>query len=200
MKIKRHVIQIICTVLLAAASLAQNQPRPAQAGNAEIAGLPAGRGIYYHAAHGWVRLPFTVLMPFVEKKGIVLEVLNLGSEHAISEIPGSYAGVQIGNDARPTFYLRGIAQTDLYLVRATRKADHRELRMPISGEFREWAHFRHEDVAGIEVQQVTADVLAVKPLTQLRPGEYAIATPFEPGARWIRLGFDFGLIAGHTGG
>jgi hypothetical protein len=199
-KIKRHLIRIICATLLAAASLAQEQPRPAQAGNADIAGLPAGRGIYYHAAHGWIGLPFTVLMPFDDGKGILMEVLNLGSNHAISEMPGSYANVQIANDARPTFYLRGIAAADLYLVRAKRKAGYRELRMPISGEFREWAHFRSEDVADVELQEVAADVVTVKPRTQLTPGEYAIATLFEPGARWIRFGYDFGLIAGHHTG
>jgi hypothetical protein len=198
-KIKRHLIQIICATFLAAASLAQNQPRPAQAGNAEIAGLPAGRGIYYHAARGWIGLPFTVLMPFDDGKGIVMEVLNVGSNHAIAEMPGSYAGVQIAHDARPTFYLRGIATSDLYLVRARREAGYRELRMPISGDFREWAHFRAEDVADIELQEVADNVVTVKPRTELKPGEYVIATPFEPGARWIRLGYGFGLSTGRTG-
>lgn len=199
MKIKRHLIQIACATLLAAASMAQDQPRPAQSGNADIAGLPTGRGIYYHAAHEWIGLPFTVLMPFADGKGIALEVLNMGSEHTISEMPGSYAGVQIANDARPTFYLRGIAPADLYLVRAIRKAGYRELRMPIGRDFREWAHFRTEDLADVELQEVAADVVTVKPRTELKPGEYAIATPSEPGARWIRLGYGFGLVAGRTG-
>ncbi len=199
MKMKRHRIQIICAMLLAAASLAQDQPRPTLAGKADIAGLPAGRGIYYHAAHEWIGLPFTILMPFVHGKGIVMEVLNVGSEHSISEMPGSYAAVQIGNDARPTFYLRGISPADLYLVRAIRKAGYRELRMPISRDFQEWAHFRTEDLADIELQEVAPDVVMVKPRAQLKPGEYAIATPFEPGARWMRLGYGFGLSAGRTG-
>jgi hypothetical protein len=198
-KIKRHLIQITCATLLAAPSMAQDQPKTAQAGNAEIAGLPAGRGIYYHAAHEWRALSFTVLMPFEDGKGIVLEVLNVGSEHATSEMPGSYADVQIAHDARPTFYLRGISPADLYLVRAKRKEGFRELRMPISGEFREWAHFRTEDVADIELHEVAAGVVTVKPRAVLKPGEYAIAILFEPGARWIRFGYAFGLIAGRTG-
>jgi hypothetical protein len=199
MKIKRHLIQIICATLLAVASLAQDQPRPAQGGNPAIVGLPTGRGIYYHAAHEWIGLPFTVLMPFADGKGIVMEVLNVGSDHSISEMPGTYAAVQIGNDARPTFYLRGIAPADLYLVRAIRKSGYRELRMPITRDFQEWAHFRTKDVADIELQDVAPDVVMVKPRALLKPGEYAIATPFEPGARWIRLGYGFGLIPGHTG-
>lgn len=199
MKIKRHPIQILCATLLAAASLAQGQPMPAQAGNADIAGLPAARGIYYHAAHEWIGLPFTVLMPFPDGKGLLLEVLNLGSDHAISEMPGSHAGVQIGNDARPAFYLRGIEPADLYLVRAIHKRGYRELRMPISSDFREWAHFRSEDVADIELREVGANVVTVKPRTGLKPGEYVIATPFESGARWIRLGYGFGLGAGRAG-
>ena len=196
MKIKRHIIQIICATLLAGVSLAQDQPRPAHPGNAAIAGLPAGRGIYYHAAHEWIGLPFTVLMPYEDGKGIVMEVLNVGSEHAVSELPGSYAGIQIGNDARPTFYLRGIDPSELYLVRAIRKAGYRELWMPISRDFQEWAHFRTKDVADIELQEVAANVVSIKPRAGLKPGEYVIATPFEPGARWIRLGYGFGLVAG----
>jgi hypothetical protein len=41
---------------------------------------------------------------------------------------------------------------------------------------------------------VNGDIVAVKPTTDLRPGEYALATPFDPSARWLRLGFDFGIL------
>lgn len=55
--------------------------------------------------------------------------------------------MQIGNGPRPTFYRRGITSSELYLVRAVSKADYRELRMPTSRHFREWAHFSAKDVA-----------------------------------------------------
>jgi hypothetical protein len=206
MKTKTPLIQtwigslIAYVMLITAALLAQDSAVPAQGGNADITGLPAARGIYYHdAARGWVALPFTILMPVPDGRAVVLEILNVGSDHAVSDMPGSYSDVQIGNDARPTFFLRGITSTDLYLVRAVRKAGYRELRMPMSRHFEEWAHFRAEDIADIALQKVLADVVTVTPLTNLKPGEYAIATGFEPGARWIRLAFGFGLSAGRTG-
>lgn len=176
---------LACGTFLAGTLLAQENPA--------IAGLPAARGIYYHAAQGWVALSPTVLIPFFEGRAGALEILNVGSDHAIAEMPGRRADVQIGNDARPTFYLRGITSSELYLVRAVSKADYRELRMPTSRHFREWAHFRAKDIADLDLQPMAADVVAVKPRADLKIGEYALASVFEPGDRWIRLGFDFGL-------
>jgi hypothetical protein len=175
---------IACATLLAVPLLPQGNPSGAQPGNPDIAGLPAAGGIYYRAASGWVALPFTVLMPFEEGRSVALQILNVGSDHAI--------------EAMPTFYLRGVTPTQLYLVRAVPKVEYRELRMAISSHFREWAHFRAEDIANIELQSVAADVVTVKPLAGLKPGEYALASVTEPGSHWIRLGYDFGLAAGGT--
>jgi len=196
-------IWISCSIafatLFGVALMAQDNPPGAQVANADIAGLPAARGIYVHAGDGWVALQLTVLMPFTEEKAAIFEILNVGSDHAIAAIPGANAGVQIAADTRPTFYLRGIRPTQMYLVRAVTKADHRELLMPISRNFQEWAQFRPADVAGMELQAVAADIVTVKPLADLKPGEYVLASAFEPGARWIRLGYDFGLPAGRAG-
>jgi hypothetical protein len=189
---------IAFATLFGVALVAQDNPPAAQAGNADIAALPAGRGIYYHAVNGWVALQLTVLMPFTQGKAVILEILNVGSDHAIAAIPGAHAGVQIGNDTRPTFYLRGIRPTQMNMVRAVTKAESRELLMPISRNFQEWAQFRPADVANIELQAVSADVVTVKPLADLKPGEYVLASVFEPGARWIRLGYDFGLLGGRA--
>jgi hypothetical protein len=190
---------IVCAGLLAITLRAQENPPAAQPGNPAIAGLPAGRGIYYHAAQGWVALSPNVLVPFFEGRAVALEILNVGSDHAVVEMPGRRADVQIGNDARPTFYLRGITPAELYLVRAVSKADYRELRMPTSRHFRQWAHFRASDVAEVDLQPLAADVVAVKPRADLKVGEYALASVFEPGDRWIRLGYDFGLTGGSAG-
>jgi hypothetical protein len=54
-------------------------------------------------------------------------------------------------------------------------------------------------VTNMELQSVTVDVMTVKPLADLKPGEYVLASAFELGTYWIRLGYDFGLIAGRTG-
>jgi len=185
---------IACAVLLAVGSIAQDTPAPPPAGNMDLKGIPAARGIYYHATEGWVSLSHTVLMPFDDQRPIGLEILNVGSDHAGADIPGRHSGIQIGNDARPTFYLHGISTSDLYLVRAVTKSDYRELVMPISRHFKEWAHYRDKDLTDIQIQGVNGDVVAIKPAADLKPGEYALASPSEQGARWLRLGFDFGIL------
>jgi hypothetical protein len=185
---------IACAALLTVALLAQDNPASTPPQNMDLTGIPAARGIYYRAADGWVALSHTVLMPFDEDRPVALEILNVGSDHAAADIPGRHSGVQIGKDARPTFYLHGISPDDLYLVRVTTKSDYRELRMPISRHFKEWAHYRDKDLTDVGIQAVNGDVVAIKPTADLKPGEYALATAFEPGARWIRLGFDFGIL------
>ena len=185
---------IACSALIGAALLAQNTPQA----QPDITGLPQARGVYYHASNEWVSLPYTVLMPFAEGKNAALEVLNVGSDHTVAEIPGPRAAVQIGNDPRPIFYLHDISPSNLYLVRAISKQDYREIRMPISIHFRRWAHFRDQDITALEVQPRGGDVVTVRPHTDLRPGEYALASVVQPGYYWIRLGFDFG-VAGASG-
>ena len=192
---KNHICTLFaCTAFMAAGLFAQDNPPAAQPENIDLAGIPAPRGVYYHAAGGWVTLPSTVLMPSLEGKAMVLEILNVGSNHAITELPGSHAGVQIANDTRPTFYLHGVNPADLYLVRAFPKDDYRELRMPVSRNFRNWAHFRGADLTPVEIQAVNGDVVAVKPSADLKAGEYALASVFQTADRWIRLGFDFGIV------
>ncbi len=188
------VASIPCATLLAAALMAQDNPPPASPGSIDLTGIPAPRGIYYRSAGQWVVLSSTVLMPFWEGRPAALEILNVGSDHTIAELPGSHSGVQIPNNARPTFYLHGISPSDIYLVRADSKADYREVRMTVSRHFREWAHFQAKDLTVVEIQAVNGDVVAIRPGADLKPGEYVLASIFEPGAQWIRLGFDFGIV------
>jgi hypothetical protein len=185
---------IACATLLGVALIAQDNPAPTPPGNLDLTGIPAARGIYYHAADGWVALSHTLLMPFDEQRPVALEILNVGSDHAAADIPGRHSGIQIGNDARPTFYLHGISPNDVYLVHAATKSDYREIVMPISRYFKEWAHYRDKDLTDIGILALNGDIVAIKPTADLKPGEYALATGFEPGARWLRLGFDFGIL------
>jgi hypothetical protein len=175
-------------------SPAQAEAPKTQLGSEDITGLPEGRGIYYRAAAGWVALQFTVLMPFPVHKG-----LDLLKGPTQAEMPGAHAHVQILNDRRPIFYLRGIPSDQLCLVRAISKYDYRELPMPISDNFREWAHFRAEDIANIALAELGSNVVSVKPLADLKSGEYALASIIGPDGRFIRLGYDFGLTAARTG-
>jgi hypothetical protein len=190
---------IACLALLGMGLSAQDNPSPPPGANMDLNGLPAGRGVYYRDGGGnWVALSSNVLMPFWEGRPLGLSILNVGSDHASSEMPGPHSGTQLGN-TRPTFYLHGINPTDLYLVRAISREDYRELRMPVSRHYRRWAHFRAEDVADIAVTGVNGDVVAITPSAALKPGEYAIATAFDQGEYWLRLGFDFGILAGQAG-
>jgi hypothetical protein len=180
--------------LASVALFAQNNPPAATAPSLDLTGLPAGRGVYYRAGAEWVALSPNVLMPFWEGRDVALEILNVGSDHTISEIEGSHSGIQLGQ-TRPTFYLHGINTTNLYLVRATPKEDYREVRMPVSRHFRRWAHYRSEDLVGLDVEGINGDVVAVRPTADLKPGEYALASGVQQGDRWLKLGFDFGILA-----
>jgi len=151
---------VASATLFAMGLIAQDNPATATAGNMDISGIPDARGIYYHSADGWVPLSYTVLMPFDEQRPVALEILNVGSDHAGADIPGRHSGIQIGNDPRPIFYLHGISPNDLYLVRAETKSDYRELVMPISRHFKEWAHYREKDLTDIGIQGVNGDIVA----------------------------------------
>jgi hypothetical protein len=159
----------------------------------DLSGMPAPRGIYYHASGGWVALSPTVLMPLWNERPVALEILNVGSDHTVTRLPGRHSGIQIASDARPTFYLHGISPSDLYLVRAASKTYNREVRMPTSRHFWEWAHFEDKDLSDFDVVGVNGDIVAIQPSSALKPGEYALSATFQPGQYWIRLGFDFGI-------
>lgn len=126
---------------------------------------------------------------------MALEVLNVGSDHTISQLPGRHAGIQIANDARPTFYLHDVSPGDVYLVRTTEKQDYREVQMRISRHFWDWAHFRPQDLTDVEITGVNGDVVAIRPSADLKPGEYTLALPTGREYLRLRLGFDFGIMA-----
>lgn len=188
------VTSMACGMLLAAGLWAQDNPPATESANMDLTGLPYGRGAFYRFGGEWVTLPFNVLMPFWEGRGLALEVLNVGSDHTTSEIQGAHSGIQIA-DPRPTFYLHGIDPSDVRLVRATSKDDYRELRMPVSRHYRKWAHFRAEDLADLTITGVNGDVVTVRPSADLKPGEYALTSGVQHGDKWLRLGFDFGVLA-----
>ncbi len=163
----------------------------AQPGSTAIAGLPGEKGAYYHGASGWVALPQNPLMGF--KDGSFNELTGLGPQHARVELPGAHAAIRISN-ARPTFYLRGMpAGVRLYLVHGTEKEDYREVRMNMTRRFPNTPHFENKELSEVELEAVANDVVAVKPRTDLKPGEYVIVSALDPNYRWIRVGFDFGV-------
>lgn len=163
----------------------------AQTLSPDAAGLPALRGVYFHSTAGWIGLPTNPLLPM--KTGTAAWLLGVGRGSAVADFPGPHAAVQT-SQVKPTFYLRGIPPTSgIYLVRQTSKADYREIRMPLSGDFIEWAHFKASDLVPIETRHAGENVTAVTPHGDLKPGEYGIVTAFDPNTRLIRAIFDFGV-------
>ena len=172
------------------AALALVTPLPAQ----DTAGIPSERGVYYRADSGWVGLTGTVLVPMLE--GGAADFFAVGSKQAIAEVPGLHSSVQTKN-ARPTLYVRGFPiNAGIYLVREVQKQDYREIHMPVSRNFKEFAHFRSKDLREIEMRAVGNGVIALTPLTDLTPGEYAVVSLIAPNERFIRIGYDFGIAGG----
>lgn len=160
----------------------------------DTASIPAAKGVYYKADSGWVGLSGTILMPMLS--GTTADFFSVGSKQAIAEMPGMHAAVQTTN-ARPTLYVRGFPiNVGIYLVRQTQKQEYREIHMPISRNFNEYAHLRAKDLREIEMRSVGNGVIAVTPLKDLAPGEYAIVSPMEANDRNLKIGFDFGVAGG----
>ena len=174
-----------CTILsLMVAAMAMAQPP-----QGEITLVPDARGVYYHAASGWIGLQVNPLMGF--EAGSTRWLLGFGRGDAIAELPGPHAAVQTST-ARPTFYLRGFpAHNGIYLVRAIQKQDYRQLRMSISRDFHDWATFRPQDLADVDLRSASGGLVTLVPRADLKPGDYAIVSPADPMVRGIKLGFDF---------
>lgn len=157
----------------------------------DTAGLPALRGVYFHAPSGWIGLPTKPLLPL--ENGTAKWLLGFGRGDAIADFPGPHAAFQT-SQVKPTFYLRGIPPTNgIYLVREMTKNDHREIHMPVSGNFIEWAHLKASDLIPIETHVSAENVTALTPRDTLKAGEYGIVTAFDPNVDLIRAVFDFGV-------
>ena len=164
---------------------------PALAQENRTTEIPPESGIYYQTASGWAALRSTLMMPFLTET--VASFLSVGRRQAVVELPGPNSGFRVAN-ARPTFVVRGLSPASgMYLVRANRKQDFRELRMPIGGRITEWARFRSKDLSEIEMEPLFPDVVRVRPRADLKPGEYVLVSDLEPRYRAIRLAFAFGV-------
>jgi hypothetical protein len=160
----------------------------------DVASIPFSRGVYYRGDSGWIGLTGNMLMPMVE--GGAADFFSVGSRHAIIEIPGARATVQTTN-VRPTLYVRGFsANTGIFLVKETQKQEYREIHMPVSRNFREFVHFRDKDLRAIEVQQVGNGLVSIKPMADLAAGEYAIVSAIDSNDRFLKIGYDFGVMGG----
>jgi hypothetical protein len=160
----------------------------------DTASIPTDRGVYYKADSGWVGLPGTLLVPMITNT--TADFFSVGPKQAIAEVPGMHAAIQTTN-ARPTLYVRGFALNGgIYLVRQYQKDDYREIRMPVSGNIRTFAHFRSKDLREVEMRSVGNGLIAVTPIKDLAPGEYSIVSLVDINDRNIKMGYDFGVAGG----
>ncbi len=165
----------------------------AQSTQADVTGIPESDGVYYHAPSGWVGLPANSLVPF--EGGNVRWLLSLGRSPAIAELSGPRAAVQVPS-SRPIFHLRGFSPNNaIYLVRATPKDDYREIRMSVVGDWHEFARFRAQDLVDFNLTSSGDGITTLTPKADVKAGEYAIVSQYQPEMRGIRISFDFGVTA-----
>jgi hypothetical protein len=177
-------VAILCVILFASLAAAQTLSPDSE-------GVPPLRGVYFHSPSGWIGLPTNTLLPL--ENGTAKWLLGFGRGDAIAETPGPHAAVQTSM-TKPTFYMRGFPPSNgIYVIREIEKQDYREIRMAVSGDFREWAHVRAGDIIPIDMRHAGGNVMAVTPRADLKPGEYAIVTAFDPNVRSIHVSFDFGV-------
>jgi hypothetical protein len=153
--------------------------------------VPRERGVYYRGPEGLAPLPGRLFMPMHD--GILKDMLALGPPGLLAVLPGASAAVAIA-ETRPTFYLRGDRPGNrIYLVKGARKQDHREFRFNRGRDIGEWIRFRRKDLTELDVQPVSPGLVALRPRSDLLPGEYVIVAVLEPRFHAIRLAFDFGV-------
>lgn len=182
---KRLFFTLCWTVLWAAPSLTQERSSGARIE------VPRERGVYYRGPAGLASLPGRLFMPMHD--GILKDMLALGPPGLRAVLPGANAAVAIG-ETRPTFYLRGDRPGNrVYLVKGARRQDHREFRFHRGRDIGEWIRFRSKDLTELEVEPISPGLVALRPRSDLTPGEYVIVAVLEPRFHAVRLAFDFGV-------
>jgi len=184
-------IRLSIVLMLAFFAIALTSLVVAQESSAVPEGLPWPKGVYIRTGSEWIGLQANPLVPFMT--GDARWLLGFGHGDAVAEIPGPHAMVQLGN-GKPMFYLRGMPQSNgIYLVRSEQKEDFRQIRLPMSRDFRQFTKLRQQDLVDLDMRPVAGDVISATPRTELKPGEYAIVSVFEQNFRQIRASFDFGV-------
>ena len=175
----------VCIWLGSYEALAQ-QPAP----GARVVAVPFGSGAYYQGTSGWVSLTMRTFMPTYDSGA--REFFG-GSRTLKVEMPGAHASLAVF-DSRPTFYLRGYRSgSQLRLVRGSEKQDYRKVSLDGSHDARVWGRFRSGDLTEIETEAIADGVIRVRPLTELKPGEYVLVSAADQGFRAIRLAYEFGV-------
>jgi hypothetical protein len=172
-----------CGAVMLIAGLA-NAQQPAN-----LAGMPALKGVYFRTGATWTSLPYTLLWPYAKNEWKWW--LSVGRPDYMAEIPGEHAAIQV-TDGQPTFYVRGLTSAmGPKLVQFGTRHDFRRVKMPYTAQFEPRVPFDSKALRDIEVAQVAPNVVSVRPRAPLTPGEYAVVATATRDLQRLYMGFDF---------
>ncbi len=175
----------VLDAMLTAARMPQ-RPLP----STTVRGLPSQEGAYYKAAAGWTAMPPVVLWPEVN-----LEWRGLTSvEERRYVLAGEHADVRIA-DRRPVLFTRTPYEArNWQIVRLNTGKDVRDWRtVPTElPRLTEPLEPLPENAVEAEITPITYDVVRIRPLNPLAPGEYALVS-IALSQRWLANVYPFAI-------
>ncbi|MGA3188045.1 MAG: hypothetical protein ABSF22_13130 [Bryobacteraceae bacterium] len=165
-----------------------------------VPGLPVSHGLYSQSSQGWNALDSVILFPDVHARSKTnwkaLGSWDRARESRIYIVPGREARARVAGP-RPALYLRGQRpERGWSVVRLVPQTDHRELIATIPDVFAREPRMRFASGAPTEldVAATADDVITLRPVADLTPGEYLIFK-FVSGQLWLIEGYAFELGA-----
>lgn len=182
---------VLDAMMRAEAAMQASRAAARSTASGPTAGMPSGRGVYLRRGAGWAPLSHSLMMP--EMSGGWKWHLAVGHRDHVVTLDGGRAAVQV-SDRKPTFFVRGFGSGDRpYLLKLDRKKNARQLRAPVHGMVPRGMEFRDSDVKELEMNEISAGVISLRPAADLEPGEYVIASSASPGQKYLMVGFEFGV-------
>ncbi len=155
-----------------------------------VKGLPTGEGAYYKTPSGFTAIAPVTLWPEVD--------LNWRGLTSVEErryvLTGERASFRI-SDARPVFFTRTPYEArNWQMVRLSTAKDTREWRtVPTElPRLTEPLEPLPENAVHVEITPMAYDVVRIRPLSPLAPGEYALVS-MTPAQRWLANVYPFAV-------
>ncbi len=153
-----------------------------------VLGLPEHPGLYHQAEAGWTALDQVLLWPEIRTTW----TWRTASDHRRYFLAGGQARLRI-TASKPSFYLRDPnPERGWGLLRLIARRDHRELQtmIPDVFSFSRRVEFEAGERLDLEAAALAADVLRLRPASELAPGEYLLFK-WVPGQQWLIVGYEF---------